>query len=224
MSFGFTLPEELVLLGLDEQTHRFKIHYRSMKSTFSVGASFLELLLQKRIRLDEKGKVEVVNPKPTGVSFLDRVLMELSESKKRRKLKNWIIHFHNRWKLLNGVHEDILEELARKNALDIQKKKFLLVIPVRRFVVQEQAQERVIQKIRAEMLEEGPVDERTATLCILLKECKLIQEYFSNYEQDALQKKLEELKEKHESAEWIKAIERAVQEIQVAVIIPAAAT
>ncbi|SFJ59360.1 GOLPH3/VPS74 family protein [Thermoflavimicrobium dichotomicum] len=224
MSKQFTLPEELVFLGLDKKIHRFKLDYQSHKELYSVGAVFIELLLREVINIGQDGKVHLVQADPTGISYLDQVIEVLSDSSKDRSLKKWILSFYySKRNVRKKVHQSILESLCEQDVVTQEKDTFLFIIPKHKYVAAKQEQDRIIQRIRAELLEEGPVDEQTVALSFLLKETKMLKEYFSNYEHEQLIKRLEELKVKHESLQWVKWIEKAIDEINLAIAAAGAA-
>lgn len=60
--------------------------------------------------------------------------------------------------------------------------------------------EAVVQRIRAELLEEGPVSDETLVLVTLMEQDSLLKRYFSKHEQQALRARIQALKEDPQSA------------------------
>ncbi|SEM89146.1 Golgi phosphoprotein 3 (GPP34) [Lihuaxuella thermophila] len=217
MPVELTLPEELLILGIDD-THRFKLHFRSHQKNYTVGTVLLELLLREIIEMDEKGRLILTSSSMTGVPYLDRVIQLLAEHERKPKnLKKWIIYFGNRNRLRNQVNQAVLESLQTKEVLKVEQSRFLF-IPVKKFVVNMDAREYVVQKIRAELLEEGPVEAQTVLLVFLLERAKLLGDYFSHYEEKQLKSRLKELKEQDQQiAEWVKSVRKAMDEMDAAI-------
>jgi hypothetical protein len=224
MPVELTLPEELLILGIDD-THRFKLHFRSHRKNYTVGSVLLELLLREIAEMDEKGRLILKRPAMTGVPYLDQVIQVLAEHEhKPKNLKKWVIYFNNRIRLRNRVNQAVIEILQKKEVLKVEESGFLLV-PIKKFAVNMEARDYVVQKIRAELLEEGPVEAQTVILAFLLERAKLLGDYFSHYEEKQLKDRLKQLKEQdHESAEWVKSVRKAMDEIDAALVALAAAS
>jgi hypothetical protein len=63
------------------------------------------------------------------------------------------------------------------------------------YVPKPEARTRIIEKIRAEFLEDGVISDETLCLAALLDGSNLIRRYFSTVEADALKKRLKEVRE-----------------------------
>jgi hypothetical protein len=85
----YSLSEEMVLLGANQ----LYLKYCSCVETFSIGAIFIDLLLKKKIVLDAKGKVIVLDTGITGVFYMDKVNSILDKSFRKRNLKFWVKYF-----------------------------------------------------------------------------------------------------------------------------------
>ena len=91
--------------------------------------------------------------------------------------------FHNCKEQL--LTEDFLEEVTVKGFLNTSK-----IVTVSK----TGSTDFVIQKIRAEVLEDGEISENTIPLIALLVKTKKLEDYFSKYELDALKIRIEVLK------------------------------
>ena len=58
-----------------------------------------------------------------------------------------------------------------------------------RYIPSREAVERVVEKLRAELLEDGPITEEAALLAVLLDKGHLLKIYFSKYEQAQIEQK-----------------------------------
>jgi hypothetical protein len=138
-------------------------------------------------------------------------------------LKKWISSFYySKGSIRKNVHRSILESLCEQGVVTHKEDTFLFMFPTHKYEAVKDEQARIIERIRAELLEEGSVDEQTVALSFLLKETKMLKEYFSNYERDQLKKRLKELKD-NESLQWVKWIEKAIAEINASVVAVGAA-
>lgn len=78
--------------------------------------------------------------------------------------------------------------------------------------------DKVIQQLRAELLEEGPVSENMIVLTALLDTGGLLKKYFSKYESGQLKKRIKEVRESEEGA-VIKSMMDYVEAMIIAVSI-----
>ena len=67
------------------------------------------------------------------------------------------------------------------------------------FVPQKQARDRVVEAMRAELLEDGPLTADTVALAALLKRSGDLKKYFSAYERESLKTRLREIKSSPEN-------------------------
>ncbi len=84
-----------------------------------------------------------------------------------------------------------------------------------------QAVQRVVDKIRAEFLEDGALSEDVVVLTALLQESGLLKQYFSKYETDTLKVRLQEVKQNEAYAIVAKMIDDI--ELMMAVVATAGA-
>lgn len=224
MTQPLNLSEEFALVSLRDQGLNLKYHYLMYRDTYAVGAVFTELLLNGIITLDEKGTVILAKEGKTGVSYLDLVIEELAKRKEKpKRLRKWILTFYYKKRLRRRVIKAIMEQLQAKEAVQ-EKETRILFVPKTTYVANEDARERVIQKIRAELLENGKVDEEAVALTLLLGKIRLLKDYFSKYEAGQLEAKLKEIKDgDYESLAWLNEVDKAIAEVEAAIGSAAAA-
>ncbi len=84
-----------------------------------------------------------------------------------------------------------------------------------RFIPHPDAVDKVIQKIRAELLESGTVADETVALVSLLEKSGQIKKYFSKYESKQLKARLDEIQE----TPFNRMVKRMVDHIETMIII-----
>jgi hypothetical protein len=215
-----TIAEEFSLIAwkYDQSPGNFAGKEKTIQ-LFSIGALFIDLSLQGKIELDEKDAVMIKEEAPSGNEAADRLLQLIGESKKPQKFKKWMTVFYNDGKKRNYVYEAVTASLMKQHLLEIKEKRTLGLFKSRKPIVMQDAQDPVVQKIRAELLEEGTVTKETAALCFLLEKAKMLKHYFSNYEQKQLKSRLKELQAAYEE-EWrtIKRIQQLISEMDAVFI------
>lgn len=215
MVYDLTIAEEFSLLAW--KYNRSPGNFAGKEKTiqlYSIGALFMDLSLQGKIELDDRDAVEIKEATLTGNEAMDRLLHMIQESKKTKKFKKWMSFFYNGWKKRKSVYEAVTASLVEKDLLEIHEKNTFGLLTRRKLLVKNDAQDPIVQKIRAELLEEGTVTKETATLCFLLEKAKMLKYYFSSYEQKQLKSRLKELQKTHEE-EWktIKRIQQLISEM-----------
>lgn len=170
-----TLAEELLLLGLDDQTGEVILSVSTALPFGLAGALLLDLFNSNRIEIRDD-KVFVIDSTPTGNNLLDEALNMLSKSDKPEKVSYWIKHLNSS---IDDMFEKIIKELVSKGILKRQEKKILWIIPVERFPTNDPIPE-VLSRIgiRRIVLENEEPDNRTLALLSLIKASNLIDELF----------------------------------------------
>ncbi|WP_052720792.1 GOLPH3/VPS74 family protein [Actinoplanes rectilineatus] len=130
------------------------------------GALVAELLLTERITVPEK-KTVVSDASPTGSAVLDEALLLIAAKDGKRQPHEWI------YTLGRKLRPRVLDSLVEAGILQRQQEKVLLVVPVTRYPTPDGAEPAaetdVRQRLIAAVTGDGPVDPRTASLCLLIK-------------------------------------------------------
>ncbi|GEM_PF-1667891 len=213
MQEPFTLAQEFVLLASDAATHGRRRPGRAHLQTYAVGAVLIGLLAEEAIRIEEKRKLGVARHHIEGDEAARIMLRKLGQSKKRT-LKQWIQSFYSRRKDRSEVFQAVVKPLLRNGDLREEKYRIWFLFPATRYVPSAASKDRIVQRIRAELLEEGPVTRQTALLTMMLDMSKLLKAYFSDYEQRELRKRLQRLQEE-QGDNWksILQIRKAIEEL-----------
>ena len=162
-----TLPEEVLLLVL---TDRDGALLDSTRFRYAIaGAVLAEMLIQGRVEL-EPGSVDplvtVTEREASGDPVLDDALGQLLTATRRTKPKRWVGRFAEDEELYLRV----ARQLCRKEALDEHEGRVRLIF--RRTVYADldpAAEEAVVERVRDAIMEDGPVDVRTAALVSLAR-------------------------------------------------------
>lgn len=158
-----------------------------------VASGLIELMMSNCIKLDENKKFTVINDLGPEQAYL-RSLFDSLNKLKLLKIKEIVNEYNLAFtnKKLHGLVTDIGNSLALRDCVTVEKggifRNKLSFIP------NSDEVDRVIQKIRAELLESGTVSDETIALVSLLDKSKQIENYFSRYESKQLKVRLKEIR------------------------------
>jgi len=209
--------EEEYMLAVTNSLQSNKSHLqRSYMQVYTIGAAIIEMLLEGQLRLNESQKIEVIGHPMTQPSR-QPLMATIAAAKRPQKMKEWITYFMNHGGQRNNVFDSLIASLQNSGLLGLEHYKILWLFPATRYAADARNKDRVIQGLRAEMLEEGPVTLQTSSLAMLLEASKQLKYYFSDYERRQMQDRLKEL-QTEQSAEWktIVQIKKAIEEIEAA--------
>lgn len=156
-----TLPEEILLLLLDDETGRFVgpgtgSHLlspevgsgRLSRSYALAGAVLMELALRSRIDTDPE-RLVLVSAEPTGEALLDRYLARLAEGEPR-SARAWVAELSQDGP---AIEEAALDRLVERGILRRAEKRVLWVFKVRRYPTVDGLEEREVRTRITELLE-----------------------------------------------------------------------
>ncbi|MCM3748910.1 GPP34 family phosphoprotein [Paenibacillus pasadenensis] len=206
---NLSIPQEFVLLALDRETNKIKSSFRTNVALYTVMACFFDLSISGNVSFEDNDTVKVSNTASTGEKYLDR-LLEIIAAEKPKKLKEWVSYFYYKQK---EIYKMVVESLVDKGVLEIENTEVLFVVPVKKYSDVANARSRIVEKIRAELLEQGKVEEHTVALVLFLNIKNMLNDYFSDYEQKTLKQRLEILR-KEDINKKIKTVHTAIQNIE----------
>ena len=172
-----TFVEEIVLLALDDKKGKFVDLPPLALDQALAGAALLELAFQNRIDTDLT-HLTLVSDKATGDRMLDPILKEIVAAKDKRDAKYWV-------GVISADGEKIrdaaLAKLVEKGVLKKEEKKFLWVIPGRRYpMIQEQEEQEVRARIRQVVVDGTVPSPRDVVIISLASACQLLRTVFSD--------------------------------------------
>lgn len=157
-----------------------------------VAAGIIELLQNENIKFDSN-KIIVTKGLTGELNYLKSLYDELSKYNSieiKKLIKNYAATLTD--KKLNILINDIGNELEGKKC--VVKNKSGLFIKKESFIPSEKYINVIVEKIRAELLEDGSVSDEVIALVSLLEKSNQLKKYFSSYESDRLKARIEEIK------------------------------
>ena len=184
-------------------------------STFDIGkgmcltgACVLELLMVGIITREEKDKLSVRTHLPDRMSYLWPVYSYIKQKQPVRFKK---IVERNSVTFTNQNVNEMIDAVGKSlvEAGCATEEKGGLFGGKTIYVPDEKALDRVIQNIRAELLEDGELSEDIIALTALLDKSGELSRYFSAYEKKALKARLKEIKENPQ----VEALQKVLEDI-----------
>jgi Golgi phosphoprotein 3 len=209
------LHEEILLLALrdEEGTIASGTMYQ-----YAIGAALLaELLLRKRIEVDQSGKkklVDLVSSTPLGEPIIDECLCKISSAKRRAVLQTWVSRFAG----IKNLKDRVAQQLCKRGILKADEDKVLLLF--RRKIYPEvnpEPERELIERLRYAVLTEADdIDPRTVVLLSLANSTGLLKMAFNKKE---LKERKARIKKIVNGEITGKAATEAIQAIQAAIMV-----
>ncbi|NQX58062.1 GOLPH3/VPS74 family protein [Paenibacillus qinlingensis] len=206
---NLSIAQEFVLLALDRETNKLKSIFRMHVALYSVMACIVELAINGNVTFEKDDTIRITNSASTGEKYLDRIL-EIITAEKPKKLKAWVSYFY--YFKQREIYKMVIESLVDKGVLEIVDTEVLFIVPVKKYTDVAHTRNHIVEKIRAELLENGNVDDHTVALVLFLNNKNMLTNYFSDYEQKTLKQKLDMLR-KEDIYKKIRTIDIAIQNL-----------
>jgi Golgi phosphoprotein 3 len=148
-----TLPEELLLLMLDDETGQLIDRAAPSGDYALVAAILAELRLQGRI---ERGvaSIMVLDPTPTGDAAMDDVLARLGAETEARETRWWIENLAGE---ADRLRDHYFDRLVERGILKLEEGRFLWFFAERRYPVISDKEEREVKaRIMAVIFDDTP--------------------------------------------------------------------
>ncbi|MBN2416617.1 GPP34 family phosphoprotein [bacterium] len=209
------LHEEITLLALKEKEGTVE---PNTSYTFALaGALLADLLLSKRIEIDERKKKKYISLADTtlfGDPLLDECIEKLRSAKKPKQIETWVSTFSG---LKELRHRSALQ-LCRRGILKADEDKILHIFTRRIYPeIDPGPEQEVIERMRAAILHGNEdIDPRTVILISLAKSTDLLKVVFDKKDLKAHKKRIEQIV----NGEIIgKAAKEAIEAVQAAVMV-----
>ena len=161
-----TLPEELLLLSLDDKGHTHNVVPANL-DTGLLAAAVYELQFRGRVSIEPEG-VTILDGSPTGDTVLDEVLKVLG-TRQPEDLEALLSAQHGH---LGWLREKVKEGLCAKGELRQEAGLLLWLFPQREYAVEHGAEEMsLLERITRALLLNEPADRRTSALLTLTASC-----------------------------------------------------
>lgn len=161
------------------------------KAVCLVAAGILELQLEGCISVDAN-KADIISTLPADRQYL-KPLYDFIDQEKPVKINKIVeaYHFSLTDKRLHELMESVGASLASLGLAE--EKESGLTGNKRCYVPTTDATRSVVEKMRAELLEEGEITEETAALAVLLEKGRCLKQYFSQFEQKEIKEKIKKI-------------------------------
>jgi len=209
------LHEEIMLLALrdEEGTIESGTMYQ-----YAIGAALLaELLLSKRIEVEQPGKrklVNLVSPTPLGEPLIDECLEKVSSAKRRAVLQTWVSRFAG----VKNLKHRVAQQLCRRGILRTDEDKVLLLFTRKIYPeVNPEPENKLIERLRyAIFTDTRDIDPRTVVLLSLANSTGLLKVVFDKKELKGRKARIEQIINGEITG---KAATEAIQAMQAAVML-----
>jgi Golgi phosphoprotein 3 len=209
------LHEEILLLALrdEEGTIAAGTMYQ-----YAIGAALLaELLLSKRIEVEQPGKrklVNLVSSTPLGEPLLDECLEKIAHAKRRAVLQTWVSRFAG----IKNLKHRTAQQLCRRGILRADEDKVLLLFTRKIYPeVNPEPERELIERLRHAVLTDADdIDPRTIVLLSLANSTGLLKMAFNKKE---LKDRKVRIKQIVNGEITGKAATEAIQAMQAAVMV-----
>ncbi|MBO1073980.1 GOLPH3/VPS74 family protein [Roseomonas marmotae] len=158
---SLTMPEEILLLMLDDDTGRLHDSAAPAGDYALAGAILAELALEQRIDTDPP-RLRLRDASPTGDDVLDDVLARIQAEPKPRDSRWWLDLLVRDIERYRNAYFD---RLVRKGVLRAEEGRFLWIFAERRYPVISDKEEREVKaRLMSVIFEDGPPSPRDSLL------------------------------------------------------------
>lgn len=179
-----SITQEYLLCALNEKG---KISgFSPEKIVCFIASGLLEMQLETCIEIDNK-IINIINPLPKDLTYLNP-LYDFINTSSPMKLEKLVQHYSFTGKDLNKLLASVGSSLEKTGVVETSKTG--LLGDKKNYIPKKEAISTVIDKIRAELLEDVEITEDMAYLVILLEKSKTLNTYFSKFEQKELKEKI----------------------------------
>lgn len=190
---NLSISQEYTLLSLTDRGSfsHWSYHYVSV---CLVAATISDLSLNEVVEVDEKNNVTVINSLSQRLNFLSPLYEYLKEKETigaDKIISNYCLS-------LSRDFEELYRSICNSLELEglvVKGEKSSLLGKSALYYPENWGVENIIQKIRAEVLEDGVIADETIMLCAILDKGKQLKQYFSMYEEKTLKEKIKLFRE-----------------------------
>lgn len=178
----------------------------------------LEMQLENCISINDK-KIHVCAPLPDNMSYLNPLYQIVNQGKPikaEKVVETYTVAFTN--KKLYELEDALIESL--KEADVVEPVKTGIFGNKDSYAPKKEIITGIIEKIRAELLEDGEISEDVIALTALMDKAGSLKDYFSKYKQKELKNKIEIIK-KSEAGTLAKEMAQHIEALEMAAIMPA---
>lgn len=192
---SLTMPEELLLLMLDDGTGRL-FDRAAPSGDYALAASVLaELMLEGRIQTDPE-HLAVTNAAPTGDAVLDEVLGRIGAEGSAHGTRWWIERLGSD---AEGFRDRYFDRLVEHGVLKLEEGRFLWIFPERRYPQISGKEEREVKaRLMAVIFDDHAPSTRDALLIGLVRAAGLFPLLLAAHELDQVQPRIDAVADREE--------------------------
>jgi len=185
---------------------------------YAIGAAILsELLLNKRIAVEESKKKKLVNlvsSQPLGEALIDQCLEKISNAKRRASLQTWVSRFAG----VKNLKHRVALQLCERGILRASEDKILLLFTRKIYPeVNPEPERKLIERLRQAIFTDSrDIDPRTVVLVSLANSTGLLKVVFDKKELKVRKARIKEISNGEITG---KAAKEAIAAMQAAVMV-----
>ncbi len=175
LAASLSIPEELLLLSMDDEKGRLVSSDSIILRFVLAGAILDDLVLRKEIEIQD-GKVVAWTGEPVGDPILDPAIERLTRKNKVKKLSYWIQQLAKDYRDMRTI---LLKKMVALGALREELHYFLWVFPYDRYPTDNtRIEDRIRDRIRDSLFGRDPISARDAVILSLIYASRLEAEVF----------------------------------------------
>lgn len=187
-----TLPEELLLLALDDTRGSVLAEARIGLPFGLAGAALMEMTLAGELRIED-GKLALDDTAEAVEGAPFEAIRALLREKPGKKVRYWVERLPRK---LRDLKQQWLDALVARGTLEHRESKVLFIFPVQRYPERDGQPERDIRaRIDAVLLHGNAPDARTAMLIQLAGACRLLRAMYPRDQRKRVQAREKELQD-----------------------------
>ena len=186
-----TLPEELLLLALDDTRGSVLAEARIGLPFGLAGAGLMEMTLAGELRIEDETLFVDDGGAPVEGTPFESIRALLRETP-GKKIRYWVQRLPRK---LRDLRQQWLDALVARGTLEHRESRVLFIFPVQRYPERDGQPERDIRaRIDAVLLHGNTPDPRTAMLIQLAGACRLLRAMYPRDQQKRIQAREKELR------------------------------
>lgn len=208
-----TLAQEFILLTLPDNMGR-SVGAPSNLSHALTGTMIMELMLIGKLKMDERGRLLVVDSAATGDAMLDDVLARIRHAKRPAKAHSWISNLAFG---LSKLRAHILQDLVKQSVVQAEPRRFLGLIRYTHYYLLDSTHaERIRQRIRGVLIGGETPGARTMLLIAVLQASSFLRAQLPKSERAQAAKKAAQMMKENAVAKAVADANAAIAAAMVA--------
>jgi hypothetical protein len=210
-----TMPEEIILLLLDDKTGR-PIGLPAPAGDYAIATAILmQLSLNGSIDTDLE-KLMVTSTKPSGDPVLDEALTMIATTPGQRDSRHWIVEIGRK---TDRFRAQLLDNLVAKGVLRKEEGRFLWVFPDRRYPKAAEGELDVMEvraRLRAVLLSNEIPEPHDSLMIGLARSTGIIPFILTGPEQEKFAKRVDQVADLEELGRTLSSVTREVYAMMLA--------